>query len=91
MLSVLGGLTLLSSASPLAAQANPSATRSLSAAEVAPEGTLTVTISVADLPRNIGVVTETLPPGFAYVLDSTNLGDGDDQVAVSGQNVAFTL
>lgn len=87
MLSVVGGLTVMSGASPLAAQANPSATRTLSATEVAPGGALTVTIALSDLTGNLGTVTETLPSGFTYVSSSLSAA----QVSQSGQDVTFTL
>ena len=64
-----------------------SATRSFSAASVAPGGTLTVTITAA----NYGVaggVTETLPAGFSYVSSSLD----DAQVTeVDARTVRFTL
>ena len=59
----------MSSASPLAAQATPSATRSLSATEVAPGGTLTVTITLNNVTANIGTVTETLPDGLCLCVE----------------------
>ena len=64
----------------------PSATRSLNKASVAPGGTVTVTIQVANY-GGIGRVTETLPAGFAYV------GSAHDSagVRVNGQEVRFTL
>ena len=64
----------------------PSATRSFNPASVAPGGTVTVTIHVANY-GGIGRVTETLPAGFAYV-SSTHDSAG---VNVSGQEVRFTL
>ena len=76
----------MSGASPLAAQ-SPSAMRSLKPTEVAPGGTVVVTITVSDLTGNLGRVTETLPPGFAY--DSSSLNAA--QVSTSGQDVTFTL
>ena len=77
----------MSGASPLAAQANPSATRTLSATEVAPGGALTVMITLSDLTGNLGTVTETLPSGFTYVSSSLSAA----QVSQSGQDVTFTL
>ena len=77
----------MSGSSPLAAQTNPSATRSFNTAEVAPGGAVTVTISLSDVTGNLGTVTETLPSGFAYV--SSSLADA--QVSTSGQDVTFTL
>ena len=50
LLSVVGGLILISGASPLAAQAGPSAMRSFDSAEVAPGGTVMVTITGATAP-----------------------------------------
>ena len=70
LLSVIGGLTVMSGSSPLAAQTNPSATRSFNTAEVAPGGAVTVTITLSDVTGNLGTVTETLPSGFAYVSSS---------------------
>ena len=64
----------------------PSATRSFSSTSVAPGGTVTVTIQVANY-GGIGRVAETLPAGFAYV-DSTHDSAG---VSVDGQEVRFTL
>ena len=64
----------------------PSATRSFDKASVAPGGTVTVTIQVANY-GGIGRVTETLPAGFDYV-SSTHDSAG---VNVNGQEVRFTL
>ena len=82
------GVVLLVGVASVAAQQNngPSATRSFNPAPVAPVGTVTVTIHVANY-GGIGRVTETLPAGFAYV-DSTHDSAG---VNVSGQEVRFTL
>ena len=66
--------------------AAPSATRSFNPASVAPGGTVTVTIQVANY-GGTGRVTETLPAGFDYV-DSTHDSAG---VNVSGQEVRFML
>ena len=55
-------------------------------ATVAPGGTVTVTIQVANY-GGIGRVTETLPAGFDYV-SSTHDSAG---VNVNGQEVRFTL
>ena len=66
LLSVVGGLTLMSSSSPLAAQTSPSATRSFAPATVAPSGMVTVTVAVANY-GGVGRVTETIPSEFAYV------------------------
>ena len=87
LLSVVGGLTLMSSSSPLAAQTGPSATRSFEPATVEPGGTVTVTIDLSlegftALPR----VSETLPTGAGYVADSlTSLTPGT-QVRLSGNS-----
>ena len=64
----------------------PSATRSFDPASVAPGGTVTVTIQVANY-GGFGRVTETLPAGFAYV-SSTHDSAG---LNVNGQEVRFTL
>lgn len=66
LLSVVGGLTLMSSSSPLAAQTGPSATRSFEPATVEPGGTVTVTVAVENI-GTPGRVTETIPSEFAYV------------------------
>ena len=76
----------MSGSSPLAAQTNPSATRSFNTAEVAPGGSVTVTISLSNVTGNLGVVTETLPSDFAYVSSSLDAA----QVSTSGQDVTFT-
>ena len=78
----VGGATDVTVTAP----AEPSATRSFNPASVAPGGTVTVTIQLADY-GSIGRVTETLPAGFAYV-DSTHDSAG---VSVNGQEVRFTL
>ncbi len=64
----MAGVVLLVGVASVAAQQNnePSATRSFNPASVAPGGTVTVTIQVANY-GGIGRVTETLPAGFAYV------------------------
>ena len=85
MLSLMGGLWVMSGSAPLAAQTTPSASRSFSSATVAPGGQLTVTVEAAGF-GSFGAVTETLPAGFTY--DSST---GADLVAVTGQNVRFTL
>ena len=64
---------------------SPSATRSFSSATVEPGGELAVTIAAADY-GSVGGVTETLPPGFAYVSQ-----DGADRAVQTGQEVKFTL
>ena len=68
------------------ALAEPSAIRSFNPASVAPGGTVTVTIQVANY-GGIGRVTETLPAGFAYV-SSTHDSAG---VRVNDQEARFTL
>ena len=87
MLSVVGGLWVISGSVPLAAQTTPSASRSFEPATVVPDGTVTVTIAAADY-GGLGSVTETLPAGFTYVSDS-QVGAFD--AAVDGQEVTFTL
>ena len=71
LLSVVGGLTLMSSSSPLAAQTTgPSATRSFEPATVGPGDQVKVSIDIEGVGL-AGSVTETLPAGFTYV-DTTN-------------------
>ena len=71
MLSVVGGLMLMSSSSPLAAETHPSATRSLDSSSVEPGAIVTVTITLADdYEGNLARITERLPDGFDYVPDS---------------------
>ena len=69
-------------------QPPPEATarRSFRPTTVAPGGTVTVTITVANYGR-AGGVTETLPAGFVYVSSSLD----PSQVVVTGQDVRFTL
>ncbi len=65
------------------------ADRSFSATVIPPGGQLTVTVTAADYGDD-GQVTETLPPGFAYVSGSLP----DDRVTVSGvavEEVTFAL
>ena len=88
MLSVMGGLWVMSGSDPLAAQTAAIADRSFSLAEVEPGGQVTVSIAVAGY-GGFGAVTETLPAGFAYV--SSNFPVANNQVEVTGQNVEFTL
>ena len=71
---------------PLAAQAPPSASRSLSSAPVASGGQVTVTVT-ADGYGTFGDVEETLPVGFTYSYSSLP----DDQVESVGQTVKFAL
>ena len=69
LLSVVGGLTLILSPSPLAAQTDP--TRSLDSSAVEPGAIVTVTITLADdYEGNLAQITERLPDGFDYVPDS---------------------
>ena len=86
MLSLMGGLWVMSGSAPLAAQTTPSASRSFSPATVAPDGQVTVTIAAVGYGR-AGGVTEMLPAGFVY--ESSSLDDS--QVLVTGQMVRFTL
>ena len=80
MLSVVGGLAVMLSSSPVAAQTANRAAPST----VAPGEMFTVTISVADY-GVAAILTETLPAGFEY-------GDSAHAVVnVTGQEVEFTL
>ena len=96
MLSVMGGLWVMSGSAPLAAQgAAASATRSFSpATAVAPGATVTVTIAATGY-GSLGGVTETLPAGFAYVSggDTTGVSAGAPQAdTADGRKVVrFTL
>ena len=65
---------------------DPSASRSIPPASVAPGGRVVVTIT-ADNYGQAGGVTETLPAGFTYVSSTLDV----DQVAETGQEVRFTL
>ena len=86
----------MSSASPLAAQTGPEATRSFSPDPVAPDGTVTVTVAVANY-GGFGRVTETIPSEFAYVdgslssdpADTATMSTGGSDVAAGV--VAFTI
>ena len=86
MLSLMGGLWVMSGSAPLAAQTGPSASRSFSPATVAPDGQVTVTIAATDYGQ-AGGVTEMLPAGFVYESSSVDAS----QVLVTGQMVRFTL
>ena len=69
------GIFTFSAAQPVGAQADLSASRTISPATVAPEGTVTVTIA----PMNVSFfaqVVETLPSDFTYVGSSLD----DEQV-----------
>ena len=90
MLSVMGGLWVLSGAAPLAAQgAAASATRSFSpATAVAPGTTVTVTIEAVGY-GDLGGITETLPAGFEFVSSADGVAaiadaaDGREMVRVA--------
>ena len=84
--AMAGVLLLVGIASVAAQQNEPSAIRSFNPASVAPGGTVTVTILLANY-RGIGRVTETLPAGFVYVSSAHDSAG----VNVSGQEVRFTL
>ena len=86
LLSVVGGLTLMSSSSPLAAQTGPSANRSFDPTTVEPGGMVTVGIDIEGITGQAGSVTETLPEGFTYVSDTT----GFPQDA-PGSEIEFTF
>ena len=90
MLSVMGGLWLLSGSAPLAAQgAAASATRSFSpATAVAPGTTVTVTIEAVGY-GGLGAVTETLPAGFAFLSSADGVAIAD--AADGRERVRFTL
>ena len=90
LLSVIGGLTVMSGSSPLAAQVNPSATRSFDSSTVAPGGTVTVTINVSGYGRT-GRVTETLPDGFEYVSTTNPLDTSAAGTDLAQGVVAFNL
>ena len=77
---------LLPDTGSVAAQATPSATRSLSATSVAPGEQVVVTISASGY-GSAGAVTETLPSGFTF--DSST--HPTSQVTPTGQDVRFTL
>ena len=84
--AMVGVLLLVGIASVAAQQNEPSATRSFDKASVAPGGTVTVTILLANY-GGIGRVTETLPAGFVYVSSAHDSAG----VRVNGQEVRFTL
>lgn len=76
LLSVVGGLTLMSSSSPLAAQTQPSADRSFDPASVKPGENVTVEIDIEGASL-AGTITEAVPAGFTYVSNTgipLNLG-----------------
>ena len=81
MLSVIGGLWVMSGSAPLAAQ---TAGRSFNPSTVMPGGQVTVTIVAADY-GSLGGITETLPAGFAFVSSAdgsaiANAADGRERV-----------
>ena len=80
-----GGTWFFPLVPPVEAQ-SPTATRTFSAASVAPGGELTVTIAPSDY-GSFASVTETLPDGFTYERSSL----ADNEVDVTGQTVIFTL
>ena len=84
LLSVIGGLTVMSGPSPLAAQTSPSASRSFDDATVAPGATVSVTIAVADYSAP-GRVVETIPSGFTYVDGSYAAVGGTTRLVSSDQ------
>jgi hypothetical protein len=70
---------------------DPSASRSIPPASVAPGGRVVVTIT-ADNYGQAGGVTETLPAGFTYVSSSLDASQvTETQVTVTDQKVRFTL
>ena len=89
IVSVIGGLWLMSGSAPLAAQ-TLSATRSFNPATVAPNGEVAVSIVITGSYGLFGSVTERLPAGFTYVR-SDDFDVADDAVTVTGQDVEFFL
>ena len=75
---------LIPDAGTVAAQATPSATRSLSSTSVAPGAEITVTINASNTVSFAGIV-ETLPEGFSFV--SSNPAPAK----VDGQTYSFSL
>ena len=89
MIAAIAGVGMLLGMSlPVTAQQEPSATRSISPATVAPGGEVMVTITVADY-GSFGGVVETLPSGFAYGAGS--LDDEDIRVTVGAGTVRFSF
>ena len=94
MLSLMGGLWVMSGSAPLAAQTTATAVRSfIPATTVAPNQEVTVTIAAADY-GIAGGVTETLPAGFT--IESINPGEDNTGVALADaadgrKMVQFTL
>ena len=80
---------LLPDTGSVAAQATPSATRSLPAS-VAPDEEFVVSITASNYGFRWCIVVETLPDGFTYV-SSSRCGCGRCQRSVDGQVVTFTL
>ena len=89
LLSVVGGLTfIMSSSSPLAAQTDPLATRSVDSSNVQPGDTVTVTITLADsYAGNLARVTETLDSG----LSRTGTVSGASLSSESNGTLAFNM
>ena len=84
MVASITGVVALTGILPTSAQATvPSATRSINPAMVAPGGTVTVTIQAADYGQ-AGGVTETLPPGFAYLSSSLSASQVNESGRMSG-------
>ena len=89
MIAAIAGVgVLLGMSLPVTAQQDPSATRSISPATVAPGGEVMVTITAANF-GSFGAVEETLPSGFAYVAGS--LDDEDIRVTVGAGTVRFSF
>ena len=94
MLSLVGGLWVMSGSAPLAAQTTPSASRSFSSDTVMPGGELTVTITAANY-GSVGGVIETLPDGFTYVSQdgadrAVELDNGDIRFTLQGADKSFS-
>ena len=90
LLSVVGGLMLMSSSSPLAAETHPSATRSFEpATTVAPDETVTVTITAMNYAAP-GRVTETIPAEFTFV-DGSLTSVGTVSLSAASDVAAGTL
>ena len=83
---------LLSGSGPVAAQATPSATRTLPQSAVAPDSQFDVTVAISG--ATVGSLVEKLPSGFSYVEGSArpalSAATTTGQVA-TGQDVTFTL
>ncbi len=75
---------------PTQAQTTPSANRSISPMSVAPSGTVTVTIAIADF-YTFAEVEETLPNGFTYTGTSLPTVGANAPDIVSGQMVTFSI